>query len=155
MKQNVHLLKVCLSHTVIIFVNFLLSFDNVGICFLQHPIPGREHQISSRSPYHQFKVDNSRLTKLISCQIRRGQIPKLHRLTLRVVTYIHAQTLMYDLFSNTVALRNFLPTAYGYDAFFMGSLSLINTHLSLALMSLEVMIMIRLYPSCNPPHCHQ
>lgn len=51
---------------------------------------------------------------------------------------------MYDLFSNTVALRNFLPTAYGYDAFFMGSLSLINTHLSLALMSLEVMTMSRI-----------
>ena len=131
-----------------------LSID-VGICFLQHPISRKEHQTSSRLPYHLMGVGNSGLTKLISCQIRLGQVLQVHRLALWVVTYIHAKELMYDLSNNTVALRNFLPTAYGSRCFFQEFTVVNHTNLSLASALLEVIITLRLYLSCNLPPRYQ
>ena len=76
-------------------------------------------------------VGISGLTKLVSCQKRLGQVLQVHRLALWVVTYIHAQELMYDLSNNTVALRNFLPTAYGLRCFFQEFTVVNHTNLSL------------------------
>ena len=133
MKQNVHLLKVCLSHTVIIFVSFLLSFDYVGICFILHPIPRKEHQIPSRSPYHPFldgQIWVYQVNHLLDT-IRLGS--PITPACIWVVTYICARILTYDLSSNIVAFRTLLPTTIYNDAFFRSSRSLTNTNLSLTL----------------------
>ena len=118
MKQKIHLLKVCISHTVILFVSFLLIFQlsEHSLSLASHT--RKEHQISSRSPYHtmcgQFRA--YQVNQLLDT-IRLGS--PITPTGMRVVSYIHAQKVMYVLLSSsTMALRNFLPIAVYDDAFF-------------------------------------
>ena len=68
---------------------------------------------------------------------------------------IHALKLMYDLSSNTIALRNFLPIVPSHGAFSQEFTVVNLTNLSLALALLEVIMTIRLYLSCNLHHRYQ
>ena len=152
MKQKIHLLKVSLSHTVIIFVSLLIIF-RLKRAFASFSIPYPEknirfphgHPTTSSGQFWAYQVNQLLDT------IRLGS--PITPTGMRVVSYIHAPKLMYVLLSSsTMALRNFLPIAVYDDAFFRSSRSLTNTNLSLAFVPLEVMASIRLYLLCNPPH---
>lgn len=119
MKQKIHLLKVSLSHTVIIFVSLLIIF-RLKRAFASFSIPYPEKNI---------RLPHGHPTTRMCGHFRAYQVNQLldtirlgSPITptgIRVVSYIHAQKVMYVLLSSsTMALRNFLPIAVYDDAFF-------------------------------------
>ena len=119
MKQKIHLLKVSISHTVIIFVSLLIIF-RLKRAFASFSIPYPEKNI---------RLPHGHPTTRMCGHFRAYQVNQLldtirlgSPITptgIRVVTYIHAQKVMYVLLSSsTMALRNFLPIAVYDDAFF-------------------------------------
>ena len=119
MKQKIHLLKVSISHTVIIFVSLLIIF-RLKRAFASFSIPYPEKNI---------RLPHGHPTTRMCGHFRAYQINQLldtirlgSPITptgIRVVSYIHAQKVMYVLLSSsTMALRNFLPIAVYDDAFF-------------------------------------
>ena len=153
MKQKIHLLKVSLSHTVIIFVSLLIIF-RLKRAFASFSIPYPEKNI---------RLPHGHPTTRMCGHFRAYQVNQLldtirlgSPITptgIRVVTYIHEWPLVYVLLSsNTVALRNFLPTAVHYDAFIKSSraLTLLIFLLSSCCWKLQQRLGFNL--SCNPPH---
>ena len=121
MKQKIHLLKVSLSYTVIIFVSLLIIFRLKRV-FASFSIPYPEKNI---------RLPHGHPTTRMCGHFRAYQVNQLldtirlgSPITptgMRVVSYIHAQKVMYVLLSSsTMALRNFLPIAVYDDAFFSG-----------------------------------
>ena len=121
MKQKIHLLKVCISHTVIIFVSLLIIF-RLKRAFASFSIPYPEKNI---------RLPHGHPTTRMCGHFRAYQVNQLldtirlgSPITptgMRVVSYIHAQKVMYVLLSSsTMALRNFLPIAVYDYAFFSG-----------------------------------
>lgn len=119
MKQKIHLLKVSISHTVIIFVSLLIIF-RLKRAFASFSIPYPEKNI---------RLPHGHPTTRMCGHFRAYQVNQLldtirlgSPITptgIRVVSYIHAQKVMYVLLSSsTMALRNFLPIAVYDDAFF-------------------------------------
>ena len=119
MKQKIHLLKVSLSYTVIIFVSLLIIFRLKRV-FASFSIPYPEKNI---------RLPHGHPTTRMCGHFRAYQVNQLldtirlgSPITptgIRVVSYIHAQKVMYVLLSSsTMALRNFLPIAVYDDAFF-------------------------------------
>ena len=119
MKQKIRLLKVCISHTVIIFVSLLIIF-RLKRAFASFSIPYPEKNI---------RLPHGHPTTRMCGHFRAYQVNQLldtirlgSPITptgIRVVSYIHAQKVMYVLLSSsTMALRNFLPIAVYDDAFF-------------------------------------
>ena len=119
MKQKIHLLKVSLSHTVIIFVSLLIIF-RLKRAFASFSIPYPEKNI---------RLPHGHPTTRMCGHFRAYQVNQLldtirlgSPITptgMRIVSYIHAQKVMYVLLSSsTMALRNFLPIAVYDDAFF-------------------------------------
>ena len=119
MKQKIHLLKVSISHTVIIFVSLLIIF-RLKRAFASFSIPYPEKNI---------RLPHGHPTTRMCGHFRAYQVNQLldtirlgSPITptgMRVVSYIHAQKVMYVLLSSsTMALRNFLPIAVYDDAFF-------------------------------------
>ena len=154
MKQKIHLLKVSLSHTVIIFVSLLIIF-RLKRAFASFSIPYPEknirfphgHPTTSSGQFWAYQVNQLLDT------IRLGS--PITPTGMRVVSYIHAPKLMYVLLSSsTMALRNFLPIAEHNDAY-LEFIFINHASLPLALRYLEVNNKIGLYLSCNPPHCYQ
>ena len=119
MKQKIHLLKVSISHTVIIFVSLLIIF-RLKRAFASFSIPYPEKNI--RFPHghpttHMCGHFRAYQVNQLLDTIRLGS--PITPTGIRVVTYIHAQKVMYVLLSSsTMALRNFLPIAVYDDAFF-------------------------------------
>ena len=155
MKQKIHLLKVSLSHTVIIFVSLLIIF-RLKRAFASFSIPYPEknirfhhgHPTTSSGQFWAYQVNQLLDT------IRLGS--PITPTGMRVVSYIHAQKVMYVLLSSsTMALRNFLPIAEHTDAFTQEFTFVNHASLSLALLVLEVILRLGFNLSCNPHHCCQ
>lgn len=153
MKQKIHLLKVSISHTVIIFVSLLIIF-RLKRAFASFSIPYPEKNI---------RLPHGHPTTRMCGHFRAYQVNQLldtirlgSPITptgIRVVTYIHEWPLVYVLLSsNTVALRNFLLPAVHYDAFIKSSraLTLLIFLLSSCCWKLQQRLGFNL--SCNPPH---
>lgn len=128
MKQKIHLLKVSLSHTVIIFVSLLIIF-RLKRAFASFSIPYPKKNI--RLPYGHpttrmcghFRA--YQVNQLLDT-IRLGS--PITPTGIRVVSYIHAQKVMYVLLSSsTMALRNFLPIAV-YDYAFFQDFTVVNQY---------------------------
>ena len=119
MKQKIHLLKVSISHTVIIFVSLLIIFRlKRAFASFSIPYPEKNIRLSHGHPttrmcghFRAYQVNQLLDTIRLGSPITPTGI--------RVVSYIHAQKVMYVLLSSsTMALRNFLPIAVYDDAFF-------------------------------------
>ena len=121
MKQKIHLLKVCISHTVIIFVSLLIIF-RLKRAFASFSIPYPEKNIRFPHGHPTTRMCGHfrayQVNQLLDT-IRLGS--PITPTGMRIVSYIHAQKVMYVLLSSsTMALRNFLPIAVYDDAFFSG-----------------------------------
>ena len=119
MKQKIHLLKVSISHTVIIFVSLLIIF-RLKRAFASFSIPYPEKNIRFPHGHPTTRMCGHfrayQVNQLLDT-IRLGS--PITPTGIRVVSYIHAQKVMYVLLSSsTMALRNFLPIAVYDDAFF-------------------------------------
>ena len=119
MKQKIHLLKVSLSHTVIIFVSLLIIF-RLKRAFASFSIPYPEKNIRLPHGHPTMRMCGHfrayQVNQLLDT-IRLGS--PITPTGMRIVSYIHAQKVMYVLLSSsTMALRNFLPIAVYDDAFF-------------------------------------
>ena len=100
MKQNLHLLKVGISQHSYYICQFPAIFRLMwAFAFFSILYPEKNIRLPHGYPTTSWEW-------------------AILDLPLWVVTYIHAKELMYDLSNNTVALRNFLPTAYGSRCFF-------------------------------------
>ena len=152
MKQKIRLLKVSLSHTVIIFVSLLIIFRlKRAFAFFSIPYPKKNirfphgHPTTSSGQFWAYQVNQLLDTIRLGSPITPTGI--------RVVTYIHEWPLVYVLLSSsTMALRNFLLTAVHYDAFIKSSraLTLLIFLLSSCCWKLQQRLGFNL--SCNPPH---
>ena len=152
MKQKIHLLKVCISHTVIIFVSFLLIFR-----LSEHSLSLASHTQKRTSDFHGHPTTRMcghfrayQVNQLLDT-IRLGS--PITPTGIRVVTYIHEWPLVYVLLlSNTVALRNFLLTAVHYDAFIKSSRALTLLIFLLPSCCWKLQQRLGFNLSCNPPH---